>query len=96
VNARVEASVGGEIRTLKNEVEDPVKPLWSPGEHAHARVGMTVGTQYDFGRIKIAATVSYECDQKQALIDEAGALAFYKAMEFMNEGLAILQEEAGQ
>lgn len=90
-SARVEAEYeDGTVNVLKQEVLDPLDGLWTPGNHPHARVGMNVGTQVDFGRIKIAAYVEYECDQKTAVVDKVGGLSFHKAFEFMNDGLTIL------
>lgn len=78
---------------LREEVLDPLAHLWTPGDHAHAQVGMSVGTQYDFGRIKVTAHVQYECDQKMPMVEEAGLLSFTKAVEFMNEGMTLLITE---
>lgn len=57
---------------------------------------MQVGTQYDFGRIKIMATVDYECDQNDATVNEVGKAAFTKAVELMTEGLRLLTAEDPQ
>lgn len=71
---------------------DPLTKLCTP-DTPKARVSISVGTQYDFGRIKVNATVSYECDQTSAAVDEAGLLAFTKAVEFMEDGLSLLAGE---
>jgi hypothetical protein len=59
----------------------------------HSRVGITVGTQLEFGRIKVTAHVEFECDQNERAVNEAGMLAFNKATEFMNDGLSWLVEK---
>lgn len=71
---------------------DALCDLSHPGV-THARVGMSVGTQFDFGRVKVTAYVEYECDQDTAAVNSAGELAFTKAVEFMNDGLQLLTAE---
>jgi hypothetical protein len=90
--ARVEIEKDGVVIYKKEEVLDPLAALWTPGPHAHAETGMNVGTQIDFGRIKVGAWVKYECDQNEKTVDAAGEAAFGKALEFMNSALAILGE----
>lgn len=80
----------GVVRTLKTETLDPLEQLWTPGDHPHAYVQLSVGTQYDFGRLKVTATVGYECDQKAKVVDEAGLLTFTKALEFLQDGMELL------
>jgi hypothetical protein len=53
---------------------------------------MSVGTQVDFGRVKVTAHVSYQCDQNTSAVDRAGLLAFEKAISFMNDGIKLLTE----
>jgi hypothetical protein len=76
----------------RREPLDPIAGLCSPNT-PKARVSISVGTQHDYGRIKVAATVSYECDQTQGRVDEAGVLAFTKAVEFMTDSLDLLLNE---
>ena len=68
---------------------DP-RDLVTPGNHPRARVGFSVGTQHNFGEVKVTATVTYECDQNTATIDRAGLACFNKAVELMTDGLTIL------
>ena len=97
MNTQVDAEVGGVPRILAHS-EDP-KGLGSPHYNLthpgvpHARVGMTVGTQYDFGRIKVTAHVELECDQLERAIERAGELAFTKALELMTDGMNVLLAE---
>jgi hypothetical protein len=93
--AVVEATEGNTTRTLKEAVLDPLDKLWTPGNHAHAKVGLQVGTQVDMGRIHIRAWCEYECDQNESIINEAGLKCFSKAVEFMNDGLSLLKEGVG-
>ena len=72
-----------------NTVLDPVAALFTPGS-THAQVGISVGTQIDFGRIKVTAHVNYTCDQTEAKVNTAGEMAFNKALEFMNDGLSVI------
>jgi hypothetical protein len=89
-SARVEAEdANGDKRVLKKETSPPMD-FWNPGPHPHARVGMQVGTQQNFGEVKITAYVEMECNQDAKSIDEAGLAAFTKAVEFMNDGLSLL------
>ncbi len=82
---------GGDKRVLKKEMSPPMD-FWQPGAHPHARVGIQVGTQQNFGEVKITAYVEMECNQDPKSIDEAGLAAFTKAVEFMNDGLSLLAE----
>jgi hypothetical protein len=89
----VEDESTGASRTLKEQTLDPVTALWTPGNHPHAQVGLSVGTQHDFGRIKVTAHVTLECDQKEKTLDEAGMHSFRKAVEYLNDGLSILKAD---
>ena len=88
--ARLDVEREGVTETVREEILDPLLGLWTPGNHAHARVGLVVGTQVDFGRVKVSAVVNYECDQTTAAVDKAGILAFEKAVSFMNDGMTCL------
>jgi hypothetical protein len=92
---RVEVEKEGEpARTLKS---DPFVYMATPGQ-THASVGFSLGTQQDFGKLKIMASVNVTCDQTTPVMNEAGRMAFEKALEFLNDGLSILSTEskAGQ
>jgi hypothetical protein len=71
---------------------DPMNTLWTPGERPHARVGFTLGTQHNFGELKVTASVSLECDQNDVAVNTAGMLAFNKALELMNDGIAVMAQ----
>lgn len=89
--ARVEVERDGTSTVLKEEVLDPLASLITvAGPVPRATVGMSVGTQFDFGRVKVTAHVSYQCDQTTAMVDRAGLLAYEKAVSFMNDGLQLL------
>ena len=90
--ARIEVERDG-VSTSHETALDPLVELYHAGPHAHSVVSIRVGTQQDFGRIKISAVVTYECDQTEAVVDRAGMLAFTKACSFMSDGLRILSEE---
>ena len=89
---KVTAEVEGKERNLRNEPVDPLDGLWTAGDHAHANVGMTIGTQHDFGRIKVTAHVTYECDQTEVIVNKTAARAFSKALECMNDGMQLMLE----
>lgn len=95
--ARVEVERDGQAETLKTEELDPLLGLYTPGPHPHATVSMSVGTQFNFGEVKVTAHVSYQCDQNTTKVEQAGMLAFEKAVSFMNSGLQLLtaKEETG-
>lgn len=87
--ARTEVERAGVSTTVRQEVLDP-GALYNPSAPAHAVITMAVGTQVDFGRVKVTATVSYQCDQNTATVERAGLLAFEKATSFMNDAIALL------
>ena len=93
MTARVEAETPTGTRTLKEEQLPRLGEIWHPGPHPHARVGNTVGTQHDFGRIKVTAYVEYECDQTEQAVNEAGLLSFLKAVEFVKDGMELMLSE---
>lgn len=93
---RVEVqTASGETLVRKEVPLDPLDGLWTPGNHAHAKVGMQVGTQIDMGRIHIRAWVEYECDQTENMVNEAGLRSFSKAVELMNDGISLLNAQGG-
>jgi hypothetical protein len=59
-----------------------------------AQVGMNVGTQQNFGRLKIGASVTLTCDQNEAAIDRAGYLCLTKCVQLTTLGLQFLAQEA--
>jgi hypothetical protein len=91
--ARLEVETAEGRRTLKEEQSPPLASIWSPGPHPHSRVGLNVGTQHNFGQVKIAAYVEYECDQTEAKVNEAGLLSFLKALEFVKDGMQLMLSE---
>lgn len=80
----------GQNETVQATTLPPVESLFNPAFPAHATVSMSVGTQVDFGRVKVTAHVSYQCDQTNSAVDRAGLMAFEKAVSFMNDGVALL------
>ncbi len=89
--AQLEVETPEGRRVVKQETLDPLASLCTAAG-PRARVGFTVGTQYDFGRIKVSAVVTYECDQTASKVNEAGLLAFQKAQEFVADGMQCLLE----
>ena len=88
--ARTDITRGAVTETVRTEELDPLLGLYTPGAHPHATVSISVGTQVNFGEVKVTAHVSYQCDQNNKKVDEAGMLAFEKAVSFMNDGLKLL------
>ncbi len=82
-------------RTLRREVlsGDAFERLCTPGG-IHASVGLNIGTQANFGELKISATVRLQCDQNEGAMDEAAKMAFSKAFEYMRDGFTILAGES--
>ena len=78
-----------ETKLLKEEVIDPVKWIYTPGDGPHSAVAMTVGTQRNFGEFSVKAAVQLECDQNFNSMDKAAEIAFTKALEFINSGMQI-------
>ncbi len=95
--ARTVVEKGGQVATVQSEELDPLLGLYTPDGRPHATVSMSVGTQVNFGEVKVTAHVSYQCDQTTERVDQAGLLAFEKAVSFMNDGLKLLttKEEPG-
>lgn len=93
--ARIEIERGGQAETVRSEELDPLLGLYTAGAHPHATVSMSVGTQVNFGEVKVTAHVSYQCDQTREKVDQAGMLAFAKAVAFMNDGLELLTAKEG-
>ena len=57
-------------------------------QNSDARITMTVGRALQYGELKCSASVSIECPQQEAHINLAGELAFTKALELVNDGMA--------
>lgn len=86
-SSTVEKSDAGQIRS-----EDKFDALWSNRKVEPARVSITVSEGMDYGALKVSATVSLSCDQNERTINEAGGLAFYKAVELVRDGWAELNK----
>jgi hypothetical protein len=82
---------GETARAIRRETlaGDPFDKLCTPGG-VHASVGFNVGTQANFGELKISATVRLQCDQNEKVMDKAAEMAFKKTLEYMKDGFAIL------
>jgi len=63
-------------------VQDPSRP------DSEARVSMALGRSLQYGELKCSASVSIGCPQQEAHINLAGELAFTKALELVNDGMA--------
>jgi hypothetical protein len=86
---------GKEERVLKTESFDPYPEIWAANALApHARVEVSVSKSFDYGSLRVTARVSLECEQKTAVLDKAGVLAFEKAKEFAIDGFNILVMES--
>ena len=71
-------------------VEDKFSKLWSDRTKTPAKVTIGVSEAMDYGAMKVSATVSLACDQNEPAINQAGELAFYKAVELMRDGWSEL------
>jgi hypothetical protein len=90
--AKVDLEYGdGTTHELKSETLDPLQGLWTPGEHAHARVSLSVGQALGYGELKVNASVSYECDQNEQTVDKAALLAFTKAITLATDAMRTLK-----
>lgn len=75
---------------------DPFHPLCIQAQQAKvdgqptAKVNMNVGTTFDFGRVKVGASVTIDCAQNDATISMAGECAFMKSLELLNDGARYL------
>lgn len=58
-------------------------------ESARVAVNFTEGIEY--GAMKVATTVTINCAQTEAAINEAGELAFKKALEITTDGWSLLK-----
>lgn len=88
--ARTDIEREGKNTTVRTEELDPLLGLCTPDGRPQATVSISVGTQVNFGEVKVTAHVSYQCDQNTEKVDQAGMLAFEKAVSFMNDGLQLL------
>lgn len=66
--------------------EDKFRILVTNPTGVQARVGVNVGESMEYGALKVGATVTLTCDQNEPMINKAGELAFYKAVEIMKDG----------
>jgi hypothetical protein len=91
-HAKAEVEGPGGKRTLKETTLDTFERLCTPGQ-THASVAFTIGKSVGFGELKVSAHVTLTCDQNEATLNEAGLHAFNKALEFLNDGFSLLQNE---
>ena len=92
----VEKQVDKEVSTKTGVLkDDKYDEIWSDKSQTPARVSMTVGSSIEYGYIKVSATVTLACDQNEKMIDRAGELGFYKAMELAEDALreAVARQE---
>jgi hypothetical protein len=65
-----------------------------------ARVSVGVSESLEYGSLKVSATVTLECTQDEATINQAGEFAFHKAVEFVKDGFSnygvFLEEQRGK
>lgn len=76
-------------------VEDQFRQLVSDLTGTHAKVNMAVSEAFEYGSLKVSASVTLTCDQNEGAINRAGELAFTKALELMKDGFSIYGVEAG-
>lgn len=69
--------------------DDKFKALITSTESTLARVSISVGESMNYGALKVSSTVTLNCDQNEVCINKAGELAFYKALELMQDGFSI-------
>lgn len=93
--AVLETEVNGKSTVVRDTPIDPFHGLLTPGGNApRASVSMTVGRSFNYGEIKVTAHVTLQCDQTQGTIDKAAEMAFQKAVEYVNDGLSLLEPHA--
>ena len=81
-------------RELKTEISDPYTELYTADEKTpHSYVEMNISKGFDYGNVRVVSRVSLVCDQKGAVLDRAGVLAFEKAYAFACDGFEILMNE---
>lgn len=86
-----ELAVGASANGLPYNFSGLVKDK-RPGA-ARAKVTVGYGESLEFGSIKVSVTVSLECDQTDAMVEEAGRVAYYKARELVDDGWSILRAQ---
>jgi hypothetical protein len=75
---------------------EPFHPLALQAQQARAsgqsvaRVSVTAGTAESYGERKVSFTVSLDCVQQEAAINMAGEVAFFKALELVNDAAGVL------
>lgn len=87
-------SQGTHIFTKTGELmDDKYQELRKDKAAAPARVSIGVGSQEEFGAIKVNVQITLNCDQNDLAIDKAATLAFLKAKELAVEALKDLKGE---
>lgn len=93
--AVLETEINGKSTVVKDAPIDPFHGLLTVGSNApRASVSMTVGRSFNYGEVKVTAHVTLQCDQNKATIDKAAEMAFQKAVEYVNDGLSLLEPHA--
>lgn len=55
-----------------------------------AQVSVRYGESLAYGEVKVTASVTLNCDQTEDTINNAGRLAFYKALELVRDGFSAV------
>lgn len=74
---------------------DKFRRLSTPGNGPKAKVSMNVTESYEYGSIRVGASVTLTCDQNTSTIDRAGQMALEKAVELMKAGFSAYGLKAG-
>jgi len=88
---QLEIKKNGRVQTLEGLISmSQLATLRKDLQSEPARVGMTVGRSLEYGEVKVTASISLACDQNEEAVNEAGKQAFLKAVDLVNEGMAVL------
>jgi len=75
--------------------KDPFPKLVTTAAASKAHVTVTWGRAGSFGDPKVSVAVSLVCDQTQAMIYEAGRLAYETAVEMVDDAIKDFDSKAG-
>jgi len=86
--SKVREGAEGAVSETGQITGDAYTKLLSKGAKDPARVAIGLSESLDFGSMKVSVTVSLACDQREAVINKAGELAFAKALELLRDSWA--------
>jgi len=93
-NKKIMVQKSGQLTTTDKfrALVDPNTPETEP----LTRVNIGVSESMEYGSLKVSASITLTCNQNEKKINEAGGLAFFKAVELVTDGFKQYGVELGQ